>query len=148
MHIEMWWIWIAMAAVLLIAEIFTAGFFLIWFSIGAAGAGILAMLGVGTTAQLIVFILLSGILFVFGRRFAERVTAKQPPGIGADRFIGLNGYVIEEIDNVAGKGRVKAGPDEWRAMSENGEKIGVNTIIEIIKVDGTKAIVKPVKKEG
>jgi membrane protein implicated in regulation of membrane protease activity len=88
MHIEMWWIWIAMAAVLLIAEIFTAGFFLIWFSIGAAGAGILAMLGVGTTAQLIVFILLSGILFVFGRRFAERVTAKQPPGIGADRFIG------------------------------------------------------------
>ncbi len=56
--------------------------------------------------------------------------------------------MIEEIDNVAGKGRVKAGPDEWRAMSENGEKIGVNTIIEIIKVDGTKAIVKPVKKEG
>lgn len=148
MHIEMWWIWIAMAAILLIAEIFTAGFFLIWFSIGAAGAGILAMLGVGTTAQLIVFILLSGILFVFGRRFAERVTAKQPPGIGADRFIGQNGYVIEEIDNIAGKGRVKAGPDEWRAMSENGEKIGVNTIIEIIKVDGTKAIVKSVKKEG
>ncbi len=148
MHIEMWWIWIAMAAVLLIAEIFTAGFFLIWFSIGAAGAGILAMLGVGTTAQLIVFILLSGILFVFGRRFAERVTAKQPPGIGADRFIGLNGYVIEEIDNISGKGRVKAGPDEWRAMSENGEKIGVNTIVEIIKVDGTKAIVKSVKKEG
>lgn len=147
MHIEMWWIWIAMAAILLIAEIFTAGFFLIWFSIGAAGAGILAMLGVGTTAQLIVFILLSGILFVFGRRFAERVTAKQPPGIGADRFIGQNGYVIEEIDNIAGKGRVKAGPDEWRAMSENGEKIGVNTIIEIIKVDGTKAIVKSVKKE-
>ncbi len=148
MHIEMWWIWIAMAAVLLIAEIFTAGFFLIWFSIGAAGAGILAMLGVGPTAQLIVFILLSGILFVFGRRFAERVTAKQPPGIGADRFIGLNGYVIEEIDNIAGKGRVKAGPDEWRAMSANGEKIGVNAIIEIIKVDGTKAIVKEIKKEG
>jgi membrane protein implicated in regulation of membrane protease activity len=148
MHIEMWWIWIAMAAVLLIAEIFTAGFFLIWFSIGAAGAGILAMLGVGTTAQLIVFILLSGILFVFGRRFAERVTAKQPPGIGADRFIGLNGYVIEEIDNIAGKGRVKAGPDEWRAMSASGEKIGVNAIIEIIRVDGTKAIVKQINKEG
>jgi membrane protein implicated in regulation of membrane protease activity len=148
MHIEMWWIWIAMAAILLIAEIFTAGFFLLWFSIGAAAAGILAMLGVGTTAQLIVFILLSGILFVFGRRFAERVTAKQPPGIGADRFIGQNGYVIEEIDNIAGKGRVKAGPDEWRAMSENSEKIGVNTIIEIIKVDGTKAIVNSVKKEG
>jgi len=148
MHIEMWWIWIAMAAILLIAEIFTAGFFLIWFSIGAAGAGILAMLGVGRPAQLIVFILLSGILFVFGRRFADRVTAKQPPGIGADRFIGKNGYVIEEIDNITGKGRIKAGPDEWIAMSENGEKIGINTIVEIIRVDGTKAIVKSVIKEG
>jgi inner membrane protein len=148
MHIEMWWIWIAMAAILLIAEIFTAGFFLIWFSIGAAGAGILAMLGVGRPAQLIVFILLSGILFVFGRRFADRVTAKQPPGIGADRFIGKNGYVIEEIDNITGKGRIKAGPDEWIAMSENGEKIGINTIVEIMRVDGTKAIVKSVIKEG
>jgi membrane protein implicated in regulation of membrane protease activity len=145
---EMWWIWIAMAAVLLIAEIFTAGFFLLWFSIGAAAAGILAMLGVGTTAQLIVFILLSGILFVFGRRFAKMVTVNQPPGIGADRFIGQSGYVIEEIDNIAGKGRVKTGTDEWRAMSENGEIIVVNTLIEIIRIDGTKAIVKPFKKEG
>ncbi|NLA75562.1 MAG: NfeD family protein [Deltaproteobacteria bacterium] len=147
MHIEIWWIWIAMAAVLLIAEIFTAGFFLIWFSVGAAGAGILAMLGVGTTAQLIVFILLSGTLFVFGRRFAERVTAQQPPGVGADRFIGLSGYVIEEIDNIAGKGRIMTGRDEWRAISDSGEKISINTTIEIIRVDGTKAVVKPLKKE-
>jgi membrane protein implicated in regulation of membrane protease activity len=148
MHIEMWWIWIAMAAILLIAEIFTAGFFLLWFSIGAAGAGILAMLGVGTTAQLIVFILLSCILFVFGRRFAKMVTVNQPPGIGADRFIGQIGYIIEEIDNNAGKGRAKVGADEWRVMSENGEILGVNTLIEIIRIDGTKAIVKPVNKEG
>jgi inner membrane protein len=148
MYIEMWWIWIAIAAILLIAEIFTAGFFLIWFSIGAAGAGILSMLGVGRPAQLIVFILLSCILFVFGRRFAKMVTINQPPGIGADRFIGQNGYVIEEIDNISGKGRVKAGTDEWRAMSDNGDKIDINTLIEIIRIDGTKAIVKQVKKEG
>jgi membrane protein implicated in regulation of membrane protease activity len=43
---------------------------------------------------------------------------------------------------------VKTGTDEWRAMSENGEIIVVNTLIEIIRIDGTKAIVKPFKKEG
>ena len=45
------------AAILLIAEILTTGFFLLWFSIGAASAGILALLGVGRPAQIIVFVL-------------------------------------------------------------------------------------------
>lgn len=147
MNIEMWWIWMAIAAILLIAEIFTAGFFLLWFSIGAAGAGILAMLDVGRPAQLIVFILLSGILFVFGRRFAERVTENQPPGIGADRFVGQNGIVIESIENKANKGRIMIGSDEWRALSDNGEILKIDTMVEVMRIDGTKAIVKPVEKE-
>lgn len=144
MHIEMWWIWMAVAAILLIAEIFTAGFFLLWFSIGAAAAGILAMLDVGRPAQLMIFILSSGILFVFGRRFADRVTVNQPPGIGADRFIGQSGIVIEEISNNAGRGRIKVGSDEWRAVSESGKVIEENTTIEVIRIDGTKAIVKKI----
>ena len=147
MNIEMWWIWIAIAAILLIAEIFTAGFFLLWFSIGAAAAGVLDMLGVGRPAQLIVFILASGTLFVFGRRFAERVTVNQPPGIGADRFVGQNGVVIESIDNNANKGRIRVGSDEWRAISDNGEIINKDTVVEVMRIDGTKAIVKPVEKE-
>lgn len=146
MHIEMWWIWMALAAILLIAEIFTAGFFLLWFSIGAAGAGILAMLDVGHPAQLTVFILLSGILFVFGRRFAERVTAHQPPGIGADRFLGQAGVVIENINNTAGKGLIRIRSDVWRAVSEDGKIIQENDIVEVIKIEGTKAIVKLLKK--
>ncbi len=146
MHIEMWWIWMALATILLIAEIFTAGFFLLWFSIGAAGAGVLAMLDVNRPAQLTVFILLSGILYVFGRRFADRVTANQPPGIGADRLIGQLGVVVEGIDNNAGKGRIKVGSDEWRALSETGKIIKTNDMVEVIKIDGTKAIVKLMKK--
>jgi membrane protein implicated in regulation of membrane protease activity len=147
MGIELWWIWMAVAAILLIAEIFTAGFFLLWFSIGAAAAGILDMLDVGRPAQLIVFILASGTLFVFGRRFAERVTANQPPGIGADRFVEQNGVVIDEIDNNGGKGRIRVGSDEWRALSDNGEVIKEGTIVKVMRIDGTKAVVKPLEKE-
>lgn len=146
-HIEMWWIWMALAAILLIAEIFTATFFLLWLSIGAAGAGILAMLDVGRPAQLTVFILLSGILFVFGRRFAERVTANQPPGIGADRFLGQTGVVIEDIDNTTGKGLIRIRSDVWRAVSETGEIIKENDIVEVVRIEGTKAIVKLLKRE-
>jgi len=135
-----------LAALLLIGEIFTAGFFLLWFSIGAAGAGILAMLDIGPSAQLIVFILTSGILFVFGRRFAERVTVKQPPGIGADRFVGMVGTVLEEINNETNSGKIRISQDIWRAGSEDGEIISADTPVKVMRIEGTRAFVRVVKK--
>jgi len=146
-QIEMWWIWMALAAVFLIGEIFTAGFFLLWFSFGAAAAGVLALFDIGLAAQLIVFILGSGILFVFGRRFAERVTVKQPPGIGADRFTAKNGVVIETVDDTKNTGRIRIGQDEWRANSETGGVIPGGTRVKIIRIDGTHAIVQPIEEE-
>ena len=137
----------ALAALLLIGEILTAGFFLLWFSVGAALAGVLALLNIGPTGQLIVFILASGILFVFGRRFADTVTAKQPPGIGADRFIDKVGVVIEEIDHAHNTGRIRIGQDEWRADSERGETIPVGKRVKVTRVDGTHAIVVIIEEE-
>ena len=100
MGIEIWWIWMIIAAIFIVGEIFTMGFFLLWFGVGAAIAGILAILGLGIGWQLGAFVIISGVLFVVSRRFAERFSKKQPPGIGADRFIGKECIVLEEIDNM------------------------------------------------
>ena len=35
-----WWVWIIFAALFIVGEIFTAAFFLLWFGVGAAVAGI------------------------------------------------------------------------------------------------------------
>jgi membrane protein implicated in regulation of membrane protease activity len=147
MEYEIWWIWMILAAILLIGEILTAGFFLIFLSIGAAATGILAMLGVGKPGQFIVFIIVSGILFVFGRRFADRVTENQPPGVGADRFIGQEGVVLESIDNHSNTGSVRIGQDEWRAISETGDIIQEGTKIEVTRINGTRAVVTTIEKE-
>jgi membrane protein implicated in regulation of membrane protease activity len=146
MEFEIWWIWIAMAALFIIGEIFTQGFFLLWFGIGAAVAGILAILGLGVGWQLGAFVVVSGALFVASRRLAEKISKKQPPGIGADRFIGLDGIVLEEIDNVKNTGRVRVQKDEWRADSETGEIIPEGERIEVIRLDGTHMVVK-IKRE-
>ncbi|MEE8604676.1 MAG: NfeD family protein [Candidatus Aminicenantaceae bacterium] len=146
MEFEIWWIWIAMAALFIIGEIFTQGFFLLWFGIGAAVAGILAILGLGVGWQLGAFVVVSGALFVASRRLAEKISKKQPPGIGADRFVGLDGIVLEEIDNVKNTGRVRVQKDEWRADSETGEIIPEGERIEVIRLDGTHMVVK-IKKE-
>jgi len=146
MVIKIWWIWMAIAALFVVGEIFTAGFFLLWFGLGAATAGILALLGLGIGWQLGAFVVVSGVLFAVSRKFAEKFSKKQPPGIGADRFIGQQGVVLEEIDNANDTGRIRMLKEEWRGESETGEIIPVGARVEVVRLDGTHLIVKIINK--
>jgi len=145
---KLWWIWMIIAGIFIIGELFHMGFFLLWFGVGAAIAGILALLGLGGGWQWGSFIVLSMILFAVTRRFAERFTKKQPPGIGADRFIHQKGVVVEEIDNNKNVGRVRIGKDEWRADSDTGEIIPVGKTVEVVRVEGTHVVVNVISAEG
>ncbi|NLX07561.1 MAG: NfeD family protein [Phycisphaerae bacterium] len=145
---QLWWIWMVLAAVLIVAEMFTAGFFLLWFGIGAGVAGVMALIGLPFVWQLIGFIVVSGLLFAFSRQFAEEVTAKQPPGIGADRFVGQMGVVIEAVDNIRNTGRIRVGQDEWRADSATGEGLPVGTVVKVVAMSGTHAVVRQVEGEA
>jgi membrane protein implicated in regulation of membrane protease activity len=142
-----WWLWMVLAAVLVIAEIFTAGFFLLWFGVGSAVAGILALFGFGAGWQWLAFIVVSGGLVAVSRRFAERFSRKQPPGIGADRLKGDVGVVLEDIDNHQNTGRVRVRKEEWRADSGTGETIAVGARVRIVRLEGTHLIVEPLKEE-
>lgn len=145
---NIWWVWMVIAAVFIVGEIFTAGFFLLWFGIGAGLAGLLAYVGVGLAWQIVTFIVVSVILFVFSRQFAERFSKQQPPGIGADRFVGQEGVVLEAIDPARNMGRVRVGQDEWRARSETGQTIAAEAWVKVVRVDGTHLVVTVSTREG
>ena len=147
MPAQFWWVWMILAAICIVAEIFTAGFFILWFGVGALAAGLLSLLGLGAGWQWAAFVVVSGVLFVVSRRFAERFTKQQPPGIGADRFIGKQGLVLEKIDNRENTGRVRIDKEEWRADSETGEDIPKGERVEVTRVDGTHMVVKPLEEE-
>lgn len=147
MHIQIWLIWFILAALFIIGEMFTAGFFILWFGIGAGAAGVCAVLGLGPLWQWLSFIVISGVLVMVSRKFASKVTKEQPPGIGADRYIGKAGLVLEEIDNIKNTGRVRLNQDEWRAESKTGEIIPVNTKVNVVQIEGAHLIVE-LKKEG
>ena len=142
MSVESGWLWMIVAAVLAIGEMLTAGFFLFWFAIGAASAGIAAFLGVGSGLQFIIFIVVSIVLFALSRRFAERFTKPQPDGIGANRFFKKRVVVLEEINNHKGTGKVRLDQEEWRASSADDEVIPVDKLVEVTDVDGTRLIVR------
>ena len=147
MVIKIWWIWMIIAAIFVVGEIFTAGFFLLWFGVGAAVAGILALLGLSFGWQLAAFAVVSLVLFASSRRFAERFSKKQPPGIGADRFIGKQGVVLDDINNVENVGRVRLDKEEWRADSESGDVIPAGTQVEVVRMDGTHLVVKTIEED-
>ncbi|MFC1668564.1 NfeD family protein [Chlamydiota bacterium] len=141
---NLWWLWILAASFFVITEIFTPTFFLFWFGIGALIAALFCVFNFGIIWQWSSFIITSFILLLLSRKFADRVSGKQPPGIGANRIIGKTAQVIEEINPKNDEGRVKINGDEWRAKSIDNTIIEKGESVTILSIDGTKAIVKKI----
>jgi membrane protein implicated in regulation of membrane protease activity len=74
----MWWVWMALAGIFIMGEIFRRGSFFLWLGFGAAASGTLALLDIQTPGQIAVFINISGILILLERRFLERYTFNTP----------------------------------------------------------------------
>ena len=146
MIIADWLIWLILAALFAVGEIITEGFFLAWFAIGAAVASLAAFLGLGTAWEWGLFIAVSGVLVLFSRKFAERFSKEQPPGIGANRYKGKIGVVLEEVDNLKNTGRVRIDKEEWRADSGTEEIIPVETRVKVTGLDGTHLVIVPLEE--
>jgi membrane protein implicated in regulation of membrane protease activity len=147
MGIDKWLLWMILAAILVVGEVFTAGFFLLWFGVGAAVAGVLALVGLGAAWQWGSFVVVSGVLFAVSRRFADRFSRAQPPGIGADRFIGRTGIVLEDVNNVSNTGRIRVDKEEWRAESATGLPILAGTRVKVERLDGAHMVVRTLDAE-
>ena len=56
-------------------------------------------------------------------------------------IIGKKGIVTKDIDPVNGLGQIKVNGEVWSAKSDTEERIPADTEIEIVKIDGVKAVV-------
>ena len=138
------WFWVILSAFLIVGEIFTAGFFILPFGIGAATAAGLAWFGVGLVWQWVTFIAVSVGLLLPLKRFADRLSeGASDIGVAADRVIGKIGTVLEEVKPHGITGRVKLGSEEWRAASDSEESIAEGTAVEVLRIDGTHLVVRP-----
>ena len=94
---EVWrWIWLGVAAVFGIGEIFTAGFFVLPFAAGAVGAFVLAWVDVGPAIVLPVFLVTSVLVLIIIQRLVRRGDQKVVP-VGANRFVGRKVLVLEQL---------------------------------------------------
>ena len=144
LELSWFWFWVILAALLIVGEIFTMGFFLLPFGVGAALTAVAAWFGLGSVGQWIVFLGTSVPSLLLIKRFADRMTRdREPFRVASDRALGKTGIVLERVLPHGGGGRVRVGMEEWRAQPETGEEIPEDALIEVVRVDGTHLVVRP-----
>jgi inner membrane protein len=136
------WVWGVLALLFLIAEIFTAGFFLVCFGIGALAAALVAGLGFDWVWQLVTFTAVSAIALIFLRPMASRLGRGTPNPGGIDRVVGKRAVVLQDIDPKQAIGMVRVDREEWRAESVDGQPIPKDATVEVVRVEGTRLIVR------
>lgn len=139
------WAWVVLALLFITAEIFTAGFFLICFGVGAAGAGVAAFFGVGLEWQVAIFVVLSALAVVLVRPLANRVSNPNTHLVGIDRVLGKEGIVLETIDPISGRGVVRINSERWSAESTENKPIVAGSPIVVVAVQGTHLKVRPLQ---
>lgn len=146
MHVDIYfWGWLILALLFFVGELLTVGFFLVAFGAAAVLSALAAGFGLGIVWQLMIFIVFS-LIFVFSlRRFADTVSPPQQNAqVGIDRVLGKKAIVVEPINGVSGTGIVRVDAEEWRALPEEpGMEIPERTTVEVVRVEGTRLVVRP-----
>ena len=125
----MWVFWLIAAGIFFIIEMATIGFLVFWLGIGA----LLAMVTSFITDSIVVQSIVNKFI-------------KVPKEVKTNAYsiIGKKGIVISKINNIEGNGQIKIDGDVWSAKSADDIDIPKDTEIEIVEIDGVKAVVKKV----
>lgn len=137
------YLWIALMVVFIVLEAATVQLVSIWFALGALGALIANLCGAGTGWQITVFFAVSIVCLMITKPIVKKISSKNIQPTNADRCIGQTAVVIEEIDNIAGKGQVNVKGAVWTARSSDGRIVPKGEQVKILSIEGVKLIVEP-----
>lgn len=137
----MLYFWIAAFIFLIIVETTTAQLVTLWFAVGALGAIIANLFSAPDWAQWAIFVIVSIVTLVATRPLVKKFTQKKIQPTNADRNIGAQAIVLEDIDNTKGKGFVNVKGVTWTARSSNGSLIEKGAMVVVDKIEGVKLLV-------
>lgn len=143
----MWQVWLIIAGLFLILEMVTMGFLVFWFAIGALVAMLASLFIENLVAQSVIFLIVSTLLIFATKPLVNKLMPKES-------FVKTNAYSVEgkvgkvtiDIEPVEGKGQIKVGSEVWSAKSFDDTYIPKDSEVVVEKIEGVKAIVKPLIK--
>ena len=151
---EWFWIfWVILGAILIVAEIFTTGFVLLWFGIGALLAAFAGIIGIDSLfIQFLIFAGVSIALTAASRtifiNYFSRVKPEHGLRSGVDALPGKVGTVVSSSKGALNEGAVKVFGSTWTAYPAPGEQpleAGERVCVE--SVEGASIYVRRVGAE-
>ena len=134
-------IWIVLLVLFLILEAATVQLVSAWFALGALCALLANLCGVGVIWQIVLFLIVSAICLIATRPLVKKMTATKIQKTNADRCIGAEAVVLEEINNLKSTGLVKAMGNTWTAHTEDGSVIPKDALVIVTIMDRVKLLV-------
>jgi membrane protein implicated in regulation of membrane protease activity len=133
--------WIVLAVIAAVVEVSIPHFGLIFVTLAAIAAALVAGLGFGFVAQLLMFAIALGVSLTLLRpRMLSRLGSRGVPS-RTEALIGREGVVTFDIEATVGAGRVNVGGEDWAARSATPIRAG--TRIRVVAADGIVLEVVP-----
>ena len=148
-----WILWAVLGAILIVAEIFTSGFVLLWFGVGALAAAFAGLVGIESLViQFIIFAVVSIGLTAASRTIFLNYFSRERTGeslrSGVDALPGKIGTVVSSSKGALHEGAVKVFGSTWTAYPAAGEaplEAGERVCVE--SVEGASIYVRRVGGE-
>jgi membrane protein implicated in regulation of membrane protease activity len=147
-----WIFWTILGAILVIAEVFTTGFVLLWFGIGALAAGFAGLVGIHSiTLQFLIFAVVSIGLTAASRTIFVNYFSREKSGgdlkSGFEGLPGKMGTVVSSSRGALHEGAVKVFGSTWTAYPADGEEpleAGDRVVVE--RIQGASIYVRRVEE--
>ena len=141
--------WILIAVALAILEMFTVGFIALWLAVAAASVAVILAIFPTTslTIQLLIFVIISVILILLTKnKFKNKIEKSNSQSVFS--ILGKTAIVTKEINSIIGIGQINVNGDFWSAKSSEPELIiPANSKVEVLDIDGVRAVVKLIESE-
>jgi membrane protein implicated in regulation of membrane protease activity len=137
------WVWLALSAALLAAEVASGSGWLLWPSASAALVGVLSVfLPMTPAVAVLAFAAITIATTLAGRRFLPKAELAAGGDINDPhtRIVGLKGRAATAFGQ--GEGRVLVDGKEWAAVLEGGGTLDVGAPVEVTGVNGARLTVR------
>lgn len=142
-------LWFAVLILCAVIEGLTVGLTSIWFCAGALGALICVGAGLGFWPSFWVFVAVSVLCLILVRPLARKHLNSRTQATNADRILGGEGLVTEDIDDLKGTGYVTVRGQAWMARTgTEGLVIPKGARVRILRIEGVKVYVEPAEDAG
>lgn len=142
-----WIMWAVLGVMLVIAEVFTTGFVLLWFGVGALIAALAAFAGFGLTVQFLLFFVVSIALTAASRTLFVKYVAGEKKGnvlkSGVEALPGKIGTVVTSSRGALHEGAVKVFGSTWTAYPVEGEEpLEAGDRVTVVSIKGASIYVR------